>query len=80
MFSTIQIFGRYLFWPISIIVTTTAVSCAVVLIKPNTARDQSDTDTHERFRPSHAAFQVRTVGSHHSIDFMAVFLVCYSQR
>jgi hypothetical protein len=75
MFSIIQIFGRYLFWPIWILITTTAAICAVALIKPNTARDQSENQTHEQFRP-HAA-RIGGAGVATALALLAMFLVCY---
>jgi hypothetical protein len=75
MFSTIRIFGVYLFWPIWILITTTAAICAAVLIKPNTARDQNENQTDKQFRPHAARIGASAAGT--SLTLLAVFLVCY---
>ena len=75
MLSIIQTFGVYLFWPIWILITTTAAICAAVLIKPNTARDQAKNQTYGQFRP-HVA-RIGASGAVTVFTLLAVFLVCY---
>jgi len=74
MLSIIQTFGVYLFWPIWILITTTAAICAAVLIKPNTARDQAENQTYGQFRP-HVA-RIGTSGAVTVFTLLAVLLVC----